>query len=256
MQRNRRESSCAVPAFWARRAHVWLWTGCALSVLSLLGEGCNKSERPVPPAPAALPASGAAARGASMRGAQNPHAMPMPADHPQFLQPAQPSGAAPHGPMGPQPAATAPAAGNNEGVLRGSLVLDAKLKDKAKPGAVIFLSARGAQNGAPAGPPLAVKRLTVASWPLPFELSSADAMMPGLTLRGQVVLMARIDQDEDAMTKQVGDIEGMQVITVPATSVELKLDKVRTEAAGAPSPAGLGAGMGGGMGDVHAPSPH
>lgn len=80
--------------------------------------------------------------------------------------------------------------------------------------------------------------------------------MPGLSLRGQVVLSARIDGDEDAMTKQPGDIEGMQVLTVPATTVELRLDKVRTEAAGSPSPPGLGAGMGGGMGDVHAPSPH
>ncbi len=225
-----------------------LLLGSALS----LGAGCSKKERQVAPGPAGLPPL--AVRGNTGSQAVKP-APAMPADHPQFLVPnSAPAAAAPAA----APTAAAPAAGgsNVEGVLRGSLVLDAKLKDKAKPGAVIFLSARGAQNGAPAGPPLAVKRLTVGSWPLPFELSSADAMMPGLTLRGQVVLSARIDGDEDAMTKQPGDIEGTLVLTVPATAVELRLDKVRTEAAGAPSPPGLGGGMGGGMGDVHAPSPH
>lgn len=220
--------------------------------------GCSKKERQVAPGPAGLPPL--AVRGNT--GTQPVKQAPaMPADHPQFLQPnsMQPS-TPPAAAANPTGAAGSPApaagAGNVEGVLRGSLVLDPKLKDKAKPGAVIFMSARAAQNGAPAGPPLAVKRMTVGSWPLPFELSSADAMMPGLTLRGQVVLSARIDGDEDAMTKQPGDIEGMQVINVPATTVELRLDKLRTEAAGAPSPPGLGAGMGGGMGDVHAPSPH
>ena len=129
----------------------------------------------------------------------------MPADHPQFLQPraaCRRSGEGRSRPAAAPAAPAAPGASNVEGAVRGSLVLDAKLKDKAKPGAVIFLSARGAQGGAPAGPPLAVKRLTVGAWPQPFELSAADAMMPGLTLRGQVVLSARIDQDEDAMTKQ------------------------------------------------------
>jgi hypothetical protein len=219
-----------------------------------LAGACDKKERQVAPAPGGLPPL--SARGNT--GTQPTQAAPaMPADHPPILQPSSPhpTTAAPAAPAA-APAAAAPGAGNVEGVLRGSLVLDPKLKDKAKPGAVIFLSARAAQNGAPAGPPLAVKRLTVGSWPLPFELSPADAMMPGLTLRGQVVLMARIDGDEDAMTKQPGDIEGLLVATVPATAVELRLDKVRTEAAGSPSPPGLGAGMGGGMGDVHAPSPH
>ncbi len=244
---------------------TWVLLACAALGLSPLA-GCSKKERAASsgPSPGGLPPL--ASRSAGNAKAANPHAMP--ADHPQFLQPrplpaedpaSPPSTATP--PSATAPTAAAPAAANVEGAVRGSLVLDPKLKDKAKPGAVIFLSARGAQGGAPAGPPLAVKRLTVGSWPQPFELSAADAMMPGLTLRGQVVLAARIDQDEDAMTKQPGDIEGSLVVNVPANTVELRLDKLRTEAAGAPSPPGLGAGMGGGsmhggMGDVHPPSPH
>ncbi len=251
MQRNGRESNW--PSLGTARVPTVALLLCG--VLGMAAQtGCSKKERSVPAGPAGLPPL--AVRGnTSAQPVKNPHAMP--ADHPPILQPNPlPSTSAT---PAATPTAAAPSAGgpaNVEGVLRGSLVLDPKLKDKAKPGAVIFLSARAAQNGAPAGPPLAVKRLTVSSWPLPFELSSADAMMPGLSLRGQVVLSARIDGDEDAMTKQPGDIEGMQVLTVPATTVELRLDKVRTEAAGSPSPPGLGAGMGGGMGDVHAPSPH
>lgn len=257
MQRNGRESNWLL---WGTgRVPTVAMLLCGVLGLGL-GAGCSKKERQVAPGPTGLPPL--AVRGnTGTQPMKNPHAMP--ADHPPILQPsaapaAQPAAADPtaHAAAGAAPAAAAATTANVEGVLRGSLVLDAKLKDKAKPGAVIFMSARAAQNGAPAGPPLAVKRLTVGSWPLPFELSSADAMMPGLTLRGQVVLTARIDGDEDAMTKQPGDIEGMQVVTVPATAVELRLDKVRTEAAGSPSPPGLGAGMGGGMGDVHAPSPH
>lgn len=268
MQRNGRESSF-VGSLGRRRPTLVLLMCTALGLSA--GAGCSKKERQAAAGanPGGLPPL--ANRAAGNGRAESPHAMP--GDHPQFLQPralpaenpaAAPTAAAP---TAAAPAA-APAAANVEGAVRGALVLDAKLKDKAKAGAVIFLSARGSQGGAPAGPPLAVKRLTVGSWPQPFELSAADAMMPGLTLRGQVVLTARIDQDEDAMTKQPGDIEGTLVVNVPANSVELRLDKVRTEAAGAPSPPGLGAGMGGdphggmggnphgGMGNVHPPSPH
>lgn len=274
MQRNGRESSFVGLAGRYRPTLV-LMTCAALGLSA--GVGCSKKERQAGVAanPGGLPPL--ANRAGNTGHTANPHAMP--ADHPQFLQPRAlptegPTGAptaaapAPAAPAAAAPAAAPAGASNVEGAVRGALVLDAKLKDKAKPGAVIFLSARGAQGGAPAGPPLAVKRLTVGSWPQPFELSAADAMMPGLTLRGQVVLSARIDQDEDAMTKQPGDIEGMLVVNVPANTVELRLDKVRTEAAGAPSPPGLGAGMGGGahgsmggdphggMGNVHPPSPH
>lgn len=247
MQRNGRESSCLGLRSRHRATLALLLCG-ALS--ASLGMGCSKKERP---ASVAANPGGLPPLANRQAGTPRETAHPMPADHPQFLQPralpAEDPTKAAAAPAAAPAAPAAPGASNVEGAVRGSLVLDAKLKDKAKPGAVIFLSARGAQGGAPAGPPLAVKRLTVGAWPQPFELSAADAMMPGLTLRGQVVLSARIDQDEDAMTKQPGDIEGSLVVTVPANTVELRLDKVRTEAAGGPSPPGLGAGMGGGTGD-------
>lgn len=214
------------------------------AALCVLPAGC-KRERAVAPAPASLPplsAPGATATHPST----NPHGMP--ADHPPVLQ-----GRPWADTHAPQPAEANPAP-SPQTTLRGALTLDPKLADKVKPGAVIFLAARAAQNGAPVGPPLAVKRLVAASWPLPFELSAADAMMPGLSLQGQVIITARVDQDEDAMTKSPGDIEGVSVpLSVPNPSVQLVLDKVRTEAAGGPSPAGMGAGMGGGMGATHSP---
>jgi hypothetical protein len=105
------------------------------------------------------------------------------------------------------------------------------------------------------GPPLAVQRYTVGAWPMPFELTQDNVMLSGTKLQGKVVLTARVDQDGDAMTKQVGDIEGVSApVTVPAQGVELVLDQVRTQAAGGPSPTGMGGG-GGGMPPGHPSMP-
>jgi hypothetical protein len=156
----------------------------------------------------------------------------MPSDHPANLEghPAAPTAAAPA----------------VEGNIQGSIQVADKVKDKVQPGATLFLVARAAlEGGKGAGPVLAARKLTVGGWPLSFELSQSDVMMEGVKLSGKVVLTARVDQDGDAMTKQPGDVEGLsQPLSVPAQGVQLILDTVRTEAAGGPSPAGMG-GMGG-----------
>lgn len=149
----------------------------------------------------------------------------MPPDHPPVLQGAQPV---------PDPAAAPEPGARIQGVLR---IAD-RLRNRVQPGATIFLAARAFPQ---AGPPLAVKRLVAGTWPLSFDISDADAMMAGTSLRGKVTITARVDQDGDAMTRQVGDIEGVsQPVEVGASGVEVLLDTLRTEAAGAPSPPGLG----------------
>ena len=38
--------------------------------------------------------------------------------------------------------------------------------------------------------------------------------------------MARVDQDQDAMTKEPGDVTGMARVKIPATGVVLELDTI------------------------------
>jgi hypothetical protein len=111
-------------------------------------------------------------------------------------------------------------------VIAGVLRLDDKVKSKVAAGDVIFLVARGAEPGAP-GPVLAVKKLTVASWPLPFSLDGRDAMVAGTTLHGKVVISARVDKDGDAISKNPGDVTGTsRPVEVPTDRVVITLDTV------------------------------
>jgi hypothetical protein len=112
-------------------------------------------------------------------------------------------------------------------VLAGLIKVDGKHKDKIKKGEVIYLVARGAgQAGAP-GPVLAVRRLEVAEFPMPFQLDSRDAMMVGTKLAGPLVLTARVDKDGDAMTKNPGDVTGtLSVKALPAAKLSLVLDTI------------------------------
>ena len=223
----------------SRRDLVWVASlSLALGVTGTLG--CSKKERAVPPGPGGMPAmAGAGGNAASQVHA--PEGGGMPLGHPPVLK-----GAAEVPTEAPGAAPAAGAAG--EVSVRGTLKLDDKVKDKVQPGAVIFLMARAApQGGPPAGPPLAVKKLTTGAWPQPFELLASDVMLQGSTLQGKVVITARIDQDGDAMTKSIGDVEAVTTpVDVPAAGIDVVFNKVRTEEAGAPSPPGMGGGMGGG----------
>ena len=69
---------------------------------------------------------------------------------------------------------------------------------------VVFVIARP-QAG---GPPLAVKRLTPAGFPLRFEIGAADAMIAGRPFAGPMRLTARIDADGDPLTRSPADVAG------------------------------------------------
>jgi hypothetical protein len=61
---------------------------------------------------------------------------------------------------------------------------------------------------------------------MPFELTEANAMAAGTELTGDVIVMARYDQDSDAISKHPGDITGQVRAKVPADKLELTLDTV------------------------------
>lgn len=110
---------------------------------------------------------------------------------------------------------------------RGTIKVHPKARDRAKAGLPLFVMIKRVDaNGAPTGMPLAAEKLTWQGGDLPFELTEADQMIQGTELTGDVVVMARIDQDGDAVSKQPGDIAGETRVTLPAGNVQIVLDTV------------------------------
>ena len=86
--------------------------------------------------------------------------------------------------------------------------------------ATIFVYARAA--GQTSGPPAAVKRLPLGSFPLSFDLSAADSMM-GQPLPPSMRIEARIDSDGNAMTKSPTDLTAAQDNVSSGATVKLAL---------------------------------
>ncbi len=214
--------------------------------MALGAAACTKNEQAVPPGPPPLPPLPAAETLIPKSPAAPASADPASTSKEASALPAAAAPAAGAAPVAPLAAHASAADG-----IRGNLNLADNLKSKAKDGTTLFLVARMALDGGAVGPVLAVQRYTIGSWPLAFELTQNNVMITGMPFSGRAVLTARIDQDGDAMTKEIGDIEGVsQPITIPAQGVSVLLDKVRTEAAGAPSPPGMGQ-AGGNTDSVH-----
>lgn len=111
--------------------------------------------------------------------------------------------------------------------VAGTIVVDAKAKDRVRPGTSVFLIVkRAGPDGAPSGPPLAVDKLSWSNDGVAFELTDAQAMVAGTELTGDVVVMARYDQDSDALSKEPGDVTGQVRVKIPAENVKLALDTV------------------------------
>ncbi|MES2641189.1 MAG: tetratricopeptide repeat protein [Myxococcota bacterium] len=117
------------------------------------------------------------------------------------------------------------APGNDAGPpndVTGTITLDASVAGKAKPGDVLFLSARA--PGVTGGPPTWVKRVPVQSFPWSFTLGPNDAMIKGMPTPEQVVITARIDRDGDPVTKSPDDLLGVSPPLKPgATGVTITL---------------------------------
>ncbi|MBE7451543.1 MAG: hypothetical protein HS111_22410 [Kofleriaceae bacterium] len=114
-------------------------------------------------------------------------------------------------------------------VLTGTVTLGAAHAGKVPPGAVIFLAVRAVDpaTGQGVGMPIAADRLVVgSSWPIPFRLDEADAMIAGTGFTGDVLITARYDQDHEARSRQPGDIVGQVRATIPAHNLVISLDEM------------------------------
>jgi cytochrome c-type biogenesis protein CcmH len=113
-----------------------------------------------------------------------------------IAQPAS-TGTNPHANGGAMPSAMPAAAGPE--AIHLTLSLD---KAAAARTGVVYIIARA--EGQTAGPPVAVKRLNVTSFPITVDLSSADSMM-GQPLPSTIHIEARLDTDGDAATRSPND---------------------------------------------------
>lgn len=79
------------------------------------------------------------------------------------------------------------------------------------------------------GPPIAAEKQLASSLPYTFEFSAADVMIPGTPFEGEVQLTARIDQDGNPISRQVGDYFGQKDTRIGAKNIELVIDQAIKE---------------------------
>jgi tetratricopeptide (TPR) repeat protein len=115
----------------------------------------------------------------------------------------------------PAPAATPAAASAGGRSITVTLDLDPAARSKS---GVLYVMARNPMGG----PPVAVKRLMVSSFPTTFTLGQADSMM-GQPLPDKFRLEARLDSDGDAATKAPTDPTAMQNDVMVGANVKLAL---------------------------------
>jgi hypothetical protein len=90
--------------------------------------------------------------------------------------------------------------------LSGEVVLAAALAAKVSTGETLFIIAKSIDSP---GPPVAVLRSTVGSWPMQFSLDDSLAMLPGrnLSSAGPVMIEARISRRGQPLAAS-GDLQG------------------------------------------------
>jgi cytochrome c-type biogenesis protein CcmH len=127
---------------------------------------------------------------------------------------------------GELPPAEAPMAAASAGgaPLRGTIRIAPELAGRVPSGAVLFLIARA---GA-AGPPTAVRRIAEPSFPLEFTIGPGDRMIAALPFEGPFQLVARVDADRDATTRNPGDLQGEAEgsFRPGASGIEIVIDEV------------------------------
>jgi cytochrome c-type biogenesis protein CcmH/NrfG len=111
-------------------------------------------------------------------------------------------------------------------VVNGEVSLAAGLSAKAAPGAILFIVAKAVDSP---GPPVAVFRARVGSWPVKFTLDDSQSMLPGrnLSSAGRVTIEARISQTGQALPSS-GDLQGTAGEIDPADHrpLEILIDRV------------------------------
>jgi cytochrome c-type biogenesis protein CcmH len=211
--------------------------------------------RPVQRAALLIVSTSLAAGACTKRDTEGPSGVPPLAAAPSPAAPATPPPAPPAPPAGepaPQapPAEAAPA--DPKAAISGEIVLPAAQRANVSPTDTIFLVARRiSDNPTARGTLIAVKKLSAASFPIPFTLSAADMPFQNGPFDGELTLSVRADKDGDPMTHNKGDVFGsLPKVRVGAHGVKLPLDQVQKQDESLAQP---GVGGGGGPFSGHPP---
>ena len=106
------------------------------------------------------------------------------------------------------------------------MTLDPALAARVRAGETLFIVAKSVDSP---GPPLAVFRGSVGSWPMSFTLDDSLSMLPGRTLSGarQVQVEARISPQGQPLPAS-GDLQGTSGVIDPAAGkpLSIRIDRV------------------------------
>jgi hypothetical protein len=109
-----------------------------------------------------------------------------------------------------------------ESQLTGTVKISSEMKAESQ---TLYLIVRPASGG----PPVAVKKLMVAKFPIRFSITEADSMLPGgqsLAEAGKLRIIARLDKDGVAGPAAAGDLEGsIEAQGAGAKNLEIVLTK-------------------------------
>ncbi|HEX8782345.1 MAG TPA: hypothetical protein VF764_03185 [Steroidobacteraceae bacterium] len=116
---------------------------------------------------------------------------------------------------------TAPAGSAASAEVSGTVSLATRFANRVQPDATLFIYAKAADSP---GPPLAVLRTRVGSWPVSFRLDDSMAMVPSRRLSqfDRVVIEARISRSGQA-TPAAGDLYVTSEVLRPAAGTRLAL---------------------------------
>ena len=89
--------------------------------------------------------------------------------------------------------------------------------------ASLFIFAR--PEGVTQGPPLAVKKYSLVTFPFEYTVGQSDTMMEGQVFDGALEITARLDMDANRVSSP-GDLEGRQTVQAGDKDVAVELDVV------------------------------
>ncbi|MBI3781571.1 MAG: hypothetical protein HY278_11045 [candidate division NC10 bacterium] len=123
-------------------------------------------------------------------------------------------------------ARAAPTAPTQEAAISGTLKLDPSLKEKAGKKPLLMIMASKSPD--PNKPAIVVNRVSEATFPYQYKLTSEDITLVGSTFDGKVYVTARIDPAGRVGGAQPGMIEGTypgNPVTVGSTNVDIVINK-------------------------------